>query len=55
MLSRWKLAVARTSVVLGLVCLFAGLAIAQVNPNEYAGLVWRNIGPFLAPAAFLWL
>ena len=48
MLSRWKLAVARTSVVLGLVCLFAGLAIAQVNPNEYAGLVWRNIGPFRA-------
>ena len=48
MLSWWKLAVAHTSVVLGLVCVFAGLAVAQVNPNEYAGLVWRNIGPFRA-------
>ena len=48
MRSRWNLAGARTAVVLGLVCLCAGLAIAQVNPNEYAGLVWRNIGPFRA-------
>jgi len=44
MRSRWK---PRGShcVVMGLVCLCAGLAIAQVNPNEYAGLVWRKHWP----------
>ena len=48
MLSRWKLAVARTSVVLGLVCLFAGLAIARSIPTSMPGSFRRNVGPFRA-------
>jgi len=38
----------RWAAVLGLLSLFVCLATAQVNPAEYAGLVWRNIGPFRA-------
>lgn len=39
---------ARLFVVVALLFVFGCLAVAQVNPNQYAGLKWRNIGPFRA-------